>query len=79
MAKRVDTPGLKTSEFLALVIFPTLLVLCAPLVGYPINPDNIQFLLLMYTGYGGLRGGQKITSVVKGPKPPEQPKKEDPQ
>lgn len=72
MDDRVSTPGFRTSEFIVLVVVPTLLVLIAPLVGYPINPDHIQYLLLMYTGYGGLRGGQKITSIAKQPKEPKQ-------
>lgn len=65
MEDRVNVSGLRTSEFLALVILPTLLVLLAPLAGYPVEADNIQFLLLMYTSYGGLRGGKKIASVIK--------------
>jgi len=68
MGDRTNVAGLRTSEFLALVVLPTVLVLLAPVAGYPVNPDNIQFLLLMYTGYGGLRGGKKIATVIKQPK-----------
>lgn len=74
MDDRTNVAGLRTSEFLALVILPTLLVLTAPLFGYNADPDRIDFLLVMYGGYGGLRGGKKIASIVKQPKQESAPK-----
>lgn len=68
MDNRVNAKGFNTSEFMVLVAAPTLLVLAAPLVGYAIDPDNIKYLLLMYSGYGASRAGLKITSVAKQPK-----------
>lgn len=64
----VNRKGTQTSEFWVLAVLSTILVLGAPLVGYQLDDDNIKILLGMYTGYGALRGGHKITSIVKGAK-----------
>ena len=70
MDDNVQKPGVRTTEFFVLAVLSTGLVLLSPLVGYPVDPSNIQMLLLMYTGYAGLRGGQKIATVIKQPKEP---------
>ena len=64
----VQKPGIQTTEFFVLAVLSTALVLLSPMVGYPMDPANINMLLLMYTGYAGLRGGQKIATVMKTPK-----------
>lgn len=65
----VSRPGFRTSEFFVLAILSTVVVLCAPLVGYQLDEDNLKMLLYMFSGFGALRGGQKIVTVATKPKP----------
>ena len=66
-------PGILTTEFLVMAVMSTALVLLAPLVGYERDPSHLDFLLTMYLGYGGLRGGQKIATVITKPKETKEP------
>ena len=67
MEEMVSRSGFKTSELFVLVLAHAL-VLLSPLAGYKIDGGNITFLLALDAGYMGLRGGQKIATVVSKPK-----------
>lgn len=67
MDEMVNRQGFKTSELFVLAM-AHVLVLLGPKMGFDLDSSHIMMLLTMDTGYMGLRGGQKIATVLKQPK-----------